>query len=550
MMKFASGLVGAIAAALTFDGSNPRDPTIAKILGINAKTNSGVRVDHHTVMGLPAIMRAVNIISNGVAKVPFYVFRHQGDAKTWDREHPAWRAVTRKPHTEINEYVFKQTLTAWALTWGNAVALIDAPNWPNPGPMRLIPFLPDRTQCIRVSGRMAESLNVQDIAEGALYYRTRIGDKFYSYPANRCIHIRGLGPNPYWGYDIVDILREAFGGPLAAAEFGHRFWGQGANPAGFIEMPGGMDEEAEENFRTSIKRAAEGMGQAHRLMVLEDGAKFHPWTVDPSKAQYLEGKQFDIRTLAMAIGIKTHKLIDSANSSFNSLEQANQEHKEDDLQPWLRRWSVELTDKLLTEEQADSGSHSIDVDDEYLEWSPFGERSRGVVELYNNGLINKEEGRRRVNFGPSKSQDGTRFRKPINIGWEDEAVIPTSQPQPMPPSDDDDEEDDDDEQAKQWQAEAAELRFAWLSKVAKRLAKQATAKASKQDGGAEFVAWVDSLEGEAAPKALQSDVADLYSVFRSKMNEVAATASADQLAAGVTAEVSEWLRNYEEVADV
>ena len=548
MMNLASGLVGAISAALAFDGSNPRDPAIAKILGLDAKTKSGANVNHQTVMGLPAVMRAVNIVSNGVAKVPFYVFKHSGEAKTWDRSHPSWRVVTRKPHPEINDYIFRQTMTAWAMTWGNAVALKVAPSWPNNGPMKLIPFLPDRTQCIRVTGKMAESLNVQDVSEGALYYRTRFGDRHYSYPADQCVHIRGLGGNPYWGYDIVEVLREAFGGPIAAAEFGNRFFGQGANPNGFIEMPGAMDEEAEENFRISIKRGAEGMGNAHRLMVLEEGAKFHPWTVDPSKAQFLEGKQFDVRLLAMAIGIKTHKLIDSANSSFSSLEQANQEHKEDDLQPWLRRWAIEYSDKLLTDEQSDSGSHSIDIDDEYLEWSPFADRSKGVVELYNNGLIDKEEGRRRVNFGPSKSQYGTRYRKPINIGWEDEQVISGSPiPQPMDDDDDDDQEEDD---SAQWKSEAAELRRAWMEKVARRLGKIAMTKASKKDGGAEFVAWVDSLDSESAPAVIQSDVAELYAGFRARMNDIANTASADALSADVAAEVEDWLKNFEEPSHV
>ena len=74
----------------------------------------------------------------------------------------------------------------------------------------------------------------------------------------------------------------------------------------------------------------------HRIMVLEEGAKFHQWTVDPAKAQFLEGLQFDYRQLANIIGIKVHKLIDTANSAYASLEQANSEHRDDDLLPLAR----------------------------------------------------------------------------------------------------------------------------------------------------------------------------------------------------------------------
>lgn len=537
---------GAVSAALTFDGANPRDAAISKMLGVGGKTEAGVRVDHLSVMGLPAVMRAVNIISNGVAKVPFYVFKESEDGgRTWDREHQAWRAVAVKPCEEMSSYTFRKTMTAWAILWGNAVAYIDRKNWGSSemkGAVDMVPLPPDKTFPIRVSRQMIEKYSIDESFLGKLYYATSVGGKRVTYPAADCLHIRGLGPNPHWGYDIVEVLREAFGGAAAAQSFGNLFYGNGANPAGIIEMPTGLDEEAEERFATSIKRGMEGMGRAHRVMILEEGSKFHQLTIDPAKAQFLEGKQFDIRLLAMAIGIKVHKLIDSANSSFNSLEQANQEHKDDDLMPWIKTWEAEMADKLLTAEQINSGSHSIGIDDEALEWSPFGDRSKGVVELYNNGLIDKDEGRRRVNFGPSKTPFASRYRMPANIGWEGEtaAVVATADPEPQ--------RDDRAAEVQREEIEAAlqQLKAANLLRIARRLGKLATSKAAKKDGGKEFLAWVDSLASEEAPVTqMQADVDALYGSLRDAMTAVADTAKAEELEAAAGVAVAEWIAKYE-----
>lgn len=462
------GVFDALTAGMTirkFDGLHPRDPGIAKMFGIGNMTASGVKVSHDSTMAIPAIYRAMNIIANGVSRVPFYVFKNDDDGgRQFSKGHTSWKAVAIEPHPEIKMVDFRRVMTSWAIGWGNAVAHIRRPQWPYGGLVELTPLLPDRTIPVRITERMVKNYGVDQNLLGILYYQTKINDIEISYPATDCLHIRGLGPNPYWGYDIVEVLAQAIGGASARAEFGHRFYGQGANPAGFIELGGSMDEESEKRFVESVRRGMEGMGKAHRMMVLEEGAKFHQWTIDPAKAQFLEGMQFDYRVLANVVGIKVHKLIDGANSAYASLEQANSEHRDDDLLPWIMQWTGEYNAKMLTQLQRDGMTHEIGVDDEYLEgFVPFKDRADGVVMLKNNDMITRNEGRRRLNWGPSKDRNGSRFTIPMNIEFTDEkmslgemASIKQNTPQP----DDDPEDDpvvDDDEAA----SEDASAELSW-----------------------------------------------------------------------------------------
>lgn len=511
-------------AALTFDGTNPRDPAIRKMLGLGMDTKSGVQVDHTRVMAIPAIKRAVQIITDKMYGMPWYVFEEKPDGREFTTSHPSWRCVVDQANTEIDAATLRQQLTQWAMTWGNGCAAIfRPPEWPSGGHVELIPLLPDRTKLTRISQSVAEKFGDLSVA-GALMYETRIGGELTLLAPRDVIHIRGLGDNPYWGYDIVDLMSETFGGAIAKEEFANALFGQGATPAGFIEMEGSLDEESEENYIASLGKGMQGLGKAHKFILLEEGAKFKPSTIDPDKTQMLEGREFDVRLLAMAIGIKVHKLVDGANSAFKSLEQANQEHKDDDIMPWVNKWRQQTHAKLLTDDQRFGRTHSIDVDDEYLEWIPFADRSAGVVELYNNGLIEKDEGRRKVNFGPSKSARAKQYRIPANIIYEDDMALvgQDNSPPAAPPATPD---DDNAASAAQLEAKAQELAQSHLDRVSARLKKVAMTKAKQ--GAKPFLTWLDALQSESAPASIQSDVDEIYKQFCGAANKIAESAKTD-----------------------
>lgn len=562
--------------AVRESGYHTSDPRLLNMLGFSGTTTAGVSMNHSEMIGLPAIKRGIEILSNKVASVPFYVFKNNPDeTKTWDKKHPSWRAVAIKPNDEIKRLDFVRTMTSWAIGWGNAVAYIDRPNWPSPyGKTELIPLLPDRTRPVRITAGAAQKYDIADDLVGKLYYETRIGNEYQYYEADSCLHIRGLGPNPYWGYDICELLIESLGSVKARQEFGARFYGQGANPAGFLEHPGTIGEDAAERIKQSIAQQSEGMGRAHRYLLLEEGMTFKALTVDPQKAQFLEGMQFDYRVVANIIGIKVHKLIDAATNSYNSLEMAESEHRDDDIIPWVNQWRGEYETKLLTEYQQNNMTHSVTCDDEYLDgWVSFSDRASGVVELHNNNLITRDEGRRRLNFGPSNERDGRRFMAPMNIDFTDQKNLVDSavgsggtQPPARRPADDDAPDDNDtpdddttednapddapDETAAIGELAGAvvfeELSQAWLCKIRRRLGKQAVKLAGKDTAG--FIDWVDGLETESAPGSIQPRVDALYAGIKDELTAVVNSTlpEGETLAGTITRLVSRWETQTEE----
>jgi hypothetical protein len=138
--------------------------------------------------------------------------------------------------------------------------------------------------------------------------------------------------------------------------------------------------------------------------------------------------------------------------------------------------------------------------------------------MYNNGLITKDEGRRKVNFGPSKTARAKQYRIPANILYEDDAsMVSDAQPVVKP------EEKQDEPNSSVSYRDAADYA---LERMEKRLTAQAKAKAKD---GKEFIEWLDALKPEAGPASIQPEINELYSRTIKRLNELASTHTAEEL---------------------
>ncbi|MEL6109973.1 MAG: hypothetical protein AAFU85_28510, partial [Planctomycetota bacterium] len=76
--------------ATSHAGYHPSDPKLLEFLGLKQQTRAGVSMDHYEMMALPGVYRGIEIISNKMAAIPFYVFeQNEDETKTFDRSHPS-----------------------------------------------------------------------------------------------------------------------------------------------------------------------------------------------------------------------------------------------------------------------------------------------------------------------------------------------------------------------------------------------------------------------------------------------------------------------------
>ena len=104
--------------------TEPGDPRSTRTLFFGRNKTAGVPVTHENALTYSPVWRAVNLISQNIAMLPWTV--NQRDAQRNSQTlwtHPAYNLLALQPNEETNALTFRQVLIAWALTWGNGCLL-------------------------------------------------------------------------------------------------------------------------------------------------------------------------------------------------------------------------------------------------------------------------------------------------------------------------------------------------------------------------------------------------------------------------------------------
>lgn len=387
-------------------------------IGDEGKTPAGVRVTRNKALGYPAVWRAVSLISGDVGKLSLFVYRQSGKNKEIDPAHPAYRLLLRKPNDAMTAFVFKQTLMLHALIHGNGYAYIDRDGG---GRVKQLLILdPEANTPIRVDGELW------------YVYQPPKGEP-RKLPAVEMLHIKGLGFDGLEGYPVLKIAKDALGAAIAARDHSARYFKNGARPGGVLEHPGPgkLSPEARKNMRESWERIHQGLENAHKVAILEEGVKYQGFASNARDAQLLETREFDAREVANIFGVPTHKLGDPSKVAYNSLGEENQSYYDDTLSRWLKVFAEEAHDKLLSEKEKASESHCVDFDYSEIQRANLTAQVDLVDKLVRCGVLNLDEGRGIFSQNPIADGKGQRHFIPSGmVPLEDAGAKPTPAPAP------------------------------------------------------------------------------------------------------------------------
>ena len=301
-------------------------------------TAAGTTISGETSLGLSAYYACIRNISEDVAKLPLQVFDRIDDEVRERRSgHPVERLL-RFPNPWMSGLVFRETLTHWALGWGNGYAVIE--RGPMGDPVSLTPAHPNL-------------VTVEFDDDGQLMYTIRLPmGRLRTYEADRIIHIRGLG-SELIGYSVFRHAAQSLGLTKALEEFGANYFGNGVTLKGAITIPAGAGPKQRENIERSLDRLA-GVGESWRHMVLEEGMTWERMGVPPEEGQFIETRGFQVTEIARWFRMPPHKIQHLDKATFSNIEHQGIEYYEDTLSPWLIRWEDQISEKLLDARAVDA----------------------------------------------------------------------------------------------------------------------------------------------------------------------------------------------------
>ena len=370
---------------------------------VSIRSATGLRVSPDGALRLSAVYACVRILSETMASLPIVLYRKREDGGK-DRviDHWLYRLLCRRPNRYQNPFEWREMLQGHLALRGNAYCQIITN--PRGEITELLPIHPDRVR-------------VEVMRSGEFRYRVtdRFGDE--TVLARSAVwHLRGLSSDGVMGMNPIELARESLGIALAAHDYGARFFANDAKPSGgWIEFPGSFkDPEAKKVFRESYQAAQSGANRG-KVLVLENGMKFHEAGVTNKDAQFLELRKFQITDIARLFRVPPHMIADLDRATFSNIEQQSLEFVMHTMTPWAERWEASIEAELLL----DNDPLEIEFDFANLMRGDAASRSAYYQSGIQNGWLTRNEARIAENLNPIDGLDEP--LRPLNMVEENHA---------------------------------------------------------------------------------------------------------------------------------
>lgn len=308
------------------------------------KTFAGMRITEDSAMALSVYYACIRCISEDIAKLPLITYQRLARGKDRAFKHPNYASLHDSPNPSMTSMSLRETITHWALGWGNGYAEIAFDAYMRPS---LYPIHPSRMSPVYGGNKVIYEVKNPD------------GTKTV-FPQERILHIHGLGGDGLTGYSVLRYASESVGLGLAAQAFGSTFFGNGANGGTVLEYPGKMSDVAYERLRESWQERYVGVKNSNKPIILEEGAKFNRLAIPPEEAQFLETRQFNVEDICRWFRVPPHKVQHLLRAQgWSTLDASNTDYVTDTLMPWMVRWEQEIKRKLFLSDDEYYAEHLV-----------------------------------------------------------------------------------------------------------------------------------------------------------------------------------------------
>jgi len=464
-------------ASLENPSTSLSDPANWLLHAFGAQPNSsGVMVSEKNATQVVAFWSAVNTISDTLAELPLKLTRIKEDGTTETvNRHPALR-VMRNPNPMMVPITFRSTCQAHTLAWGNSYAYIVRNSLGVP--VELWPLNPAETKAI--------------VENRELFFNTTLDIGKTKIPGNDILHIPALTRNGIDGMSIVSEQREMLGSAIAQQNFAAKFFANGAKPSGLLSYPAKIRDP--KKIKDALEQASGG-DNAHSMMVLDNDAKFTPFSIPPEDAQFLQTREFSVDEIGRMFRLPLHFLNKMGQATFNNLEMMGTHFVQYTMMPWIIRHEQEYTRKLLRPGEIDRGLR-FKFNVSALIRGDIKTRSEVYAKAVQYGWMTRNEVRALEDVNPLEGLDDPLI--PANL----KVVGEEPEPEPEPPEDEPEPEDDDTDESEDDESEDDEKNarsFLVLTAAATRLAnKEVNALKRMIKRGDDEDVFRDFYEGHAA----------------------------------------------------
>lgn len=317
---------------------------LASTFGDYLMYNSFPAYTNSKALLISTVYRCVEVISDSVAQLPLEPYKIDSSGyKLKFTNHPTYRLLNAEPNSRMTRFTFIKTLIVSTLLKGNGYAFIERDNLGNATALHYIPsdlvtIIPPKTLKDNVAYSVTGLSNIIE--------------------ACNMIHILNFSYDGITGISTLAHAKNTLGLSADSEAHASGFFKGGANLAGILKVQSNLTSKQKSDLKNSWQTAfSPSTGQPNGVAVLEGNMEFQPITVNPTDAQLLETRQFNVIDICRFFGVSPVKAFDLSKSSYSTVEATNLSFLTDTLSPLLEKLELEFERKLYKP----SEKESIDV---------------------------------------------------------------------------------------------------------------------------------------------------------------------------------------------
>lgn len=323
-----------------------RDPQLWNLLGLKTRTTSGATVNEDTANGIAAYWRGKNAVANSFKSLPCHLYqRLPNKRRKVVYDHPAARLVSDSPSPTWGPARFKQVSMLWRFDWGNFCAEIERTNGGKP--VALHPIHTSRVYRHWEGKKMTFKVLNNNGTTATIE------------PADMLHFMFVPWWDGTWGISPIGVGRNSFGLTVTADEYGGKYFANSALPSVVVTTSDNMEKPERDEFRREWAEIYGGDNEGGvAILSNAPGGTTDVKTISgiPAKdAQFIETRVYQVREMARWLGVPVHKLYDMEHAHYNNLEHSQIDYSTDSVMPHAIEAEEELTRKLLTQRERESG---------------------------------------------------------------------------------------------------------------------------------------------------------------------------------------------------
>lgn len=304
-------------------------------------SKTGASVNLLTALRVSTVLACVRVLAEGVAMLPLKLYRERkSGTKDIADDHPVHRVIAHQPNSWMTSFEWRETSMFHSALSRGAHALI-----------------------LRVGGQVDELIPLQPGAVTPLWsngvLRYRVSDRsgvVGEFPRSEILAVRGPSWTGYQALELIQQAAEAIGLSIAIEETQARLHANGARPSGILSTDNPLTEAARARLAGLFADGFQGLMNAGKVPILDNGLKFQSALMTGVDAQTLESRKHQIEEIARMLRVHPQMIGHGDKApTYASAEQFFTAHAVHSLGPWVERWQQALSRDLLTREEVRDG---------------------------------------------------------------------------------------------------------------------------------------------------------------------------------------------------